>query len=467
MPGSRCRSPPPSPATKWASASANSSGARTTRSFTRPARPARWRPRRRRAACSGFRRPRCWTRSARPERRRPGSGSSCATPPIRSSCTPRRLPRTGCSPRTWRTTASPARSTSWKARRGWRPACRPTPTPRASPTGWASAGRWRKHRSSSTHPAGTRIRRPTRCCRSSAAHRLAPGDIARVTAHVHQAAIDVLGPVTDPATVHQAKFSMGTVLAAIAIFHRAGLVEFDRHFRDAAVVAFRDRVRMVHDAEVEAAYPQRWIGKVVVETTDGRVLHGRVDEPKGDPGNTLSRAELEEKALRLAEFRGGATPAEVRALCANVFSARVGAPGRPAASAGTGGGADARLRRGRRMTRRRGADHDTDRFRCPRGHLGRRSRQGRARAGRRRCDRPQRCAHRLDARAGVRLRDGAAELHAASAARAGHAGRRLGRHARGRRGQDRGRERSRDARGEARSRSPTRCRSTATTSSTR
>jgi 2-methylcitrate dehydratase PrpD len=165
-----------------------------------------------------------------------------------------------------------------------------------------------------THPAADALLQVV------TAHRLAPGDIARVTAHVHQAAIDVLGPVTDPATVHQAKFSMGTVLAAIAIFHRAGLVEFDRHFHDAAVIEFRDRVRMMLDAEVEAAYPQRWIGKVAVETTDGRVLHGRVDEPKGDPGNTLSRAEIEDKALRLAAFRGGATPAEVRALCANVFT---------------------------------------------------------------------------------------------------------------------------------------------------
>ena len=46
------------------------------------------------------------------------------------------------------------------------------------------------------------------------------------------------------------------------------------------------------DPEVDAAYPARWIGKVTVHTIDGRVLHGRVDEPKGDPGNTLSRAEL-------------------------------------------------------------------------------------------------------------------------------------------------------------------------------
>jgi len=151
-------------------------------------------------------------------------------------------------------------------------------------------------------------------------HDLAPGAIKQVTARVHQAAIDVLGPVTNPATVHQAKFSMGTVLAQIATFRRAGLAEFEHHFHDPGIVAFRDRVRMVHDAEVEAAYPRRWIGKVEIETTDGRVLAGRVDEPKGDPGNTLSRAELVDKALRLAEWSGAATPAEMRALCTSIFA---------------------------------------------------------------------------------------------------------------------------------------------------
>jgi len=68
----------------------------------------------------------------------------------------------------------------------------------------------------------------------------------------------------------------------------------------------RDKVTMTLDAEVDGAYPKRWIGKVTVTTTDGRVLHGRVDEPKGDPGNTLSRQEITDKALRLAAFSGGA-----------------------------------------------------------------------------------------------------------------------------------------------------------------
>ncbi len=143
-------------------------------------------------------------------------------------------------------------------------------------------------------------------------HGLKPEDLVRVITHVHQGAIDVLGPVLRPATVHQSKFSMGTVLALVARFGHAGLAEFDQHFLDDSTQSLRDRVSMELDAEVDAAYPQRWIGKVTVHTTDGRVLHGRVDEPKGDPGNTLSREEITAKALRLAAFSGGATATEMQ-----------------------------------------------------------------------------------------------------------------------------------------------------------
>jgi 2-methylcitrate dehydratase PrpD len=108
------------------------------------------------------------------------------------------------------------------------------------------------------------------------------------------------------------------VLGLIALFQRAGLKEFDEHYSDPQVAAFRDKVEMVLDAEVDRAYPARWIGKVTVETADGRVLHGRVDEPRGDPGNTLTRGEIEEKALRLAAYSGAATLAEMAVVFAQV-----------------------------------------------------------------------------------------------------------------------------------------------------
>jgi len=143
-------------------------------------------------------------------------------------------------------------------------------------------------------------------------HGLKPDDIVEVVTHVHQGAIDVLGRVVNPETVHQAKFSMGTVLGMIARFGVAGVNEFETHFADPVVADFRVRVKMALDAEVDGAYPARWIGKVTVHTRDGRVLQGRVDEPKGDPGNTLSRAELEAKALALAQFGGAASEGEMR-----------------------------------------------------------------------------------------------------------------------------------------------------------
>ncbi len=49
-----------------------------------------------------------------------------------------------------------------------------------------------------------------------------------------------------------------------------------------------------------------------MHTRDGRVLHARVDEPKGDPGNTLTRPELETKALQLAEFGRAANREEMQ-----------------------------------------------------------------------------------------------------------------------------------------------------------
>ncbi len=157
-----------------------------------------------------------------------------------------------------------------------------------------------------THPAADALQQVMR------EHQLPASDIVEVITQVHQGAIDVLGPVINPQSVHQAKFSMGTVLAMIALHGAAGVNEFEAHFQDADAADFRVRVKMVLDEEVDIAYPARWIGKVIVHTRDGRVLHGRVDEPKGDPGNTLSRAELETKALQLAEFGKAASPQEMQ-----------------------------------------------------------------------------------------------------------------------------------------------------------
>lgn len=149
---------------------------------------------------------------------------------------------------------------------------------------------------------------------------LAHDQIESVTAFVHQAAIDVLGRVDEPHTVHQAKFSMGTMLGLIAVYGQAGLQEFQQYaLTDPRVAAFRRKVSMQLDPEADRVYPRQWPARVEVVTRDGRKLSARVTSPKGDPDNSLSRGELESKMHRLVRFSGAATKAEAQALIERVW----------------------------------------------------------------------------------------------------------------------------------------------------
>lgn len=146
-------------------------------------------------------------------------------------------------------------------------------------------------------------------------HDLVSSDIESVVAKVHQAAIDVLGMVNEPTTIHQAKFSMGTVLGLIAVYGSAGVLDFqDRALQSEEVAHFRSLVSMSLDLEVDRAYPAKWLGRIEVVTIDGRRLSAAIDDPKGDPGNPMSRGELEEKFHRLVAFSKATTQAEANQL---------------------------------------------------------------------------------------------------------------------------------------------------------
>src|ERR671910_838811 len=168
-----------------------------------------------------------------------------------------------------------------------------------------------------THPAADALLKAMR------EHDLGAGDVARVRARGDAAALDVLGPVTDPRTHHQAKVSMGFVLALIALYGRAGVNEFtEEALRDPELREFAGRVEMVFDreAEVDTAETNRWVGLVEVETTSGERIVSRVDIPKGDPGNELSRAEIQEKAHRLTAYQEAASAEEMDTLIGRAWN---------------------------------------------------------------------------------------------------------------------------------------------------
>ena len=101
---------------------------------------------------------------------------------------------------------------------------------------------------------------------------------------------------------------MGFVLGLAALRGRAVIEAFtDKPLADTQVRAFSDRVEMVLDPEVNAAYPERWVGPADAQTSGGERFTSRLDVPKGDPGNTPSREEeVEEKARGLAASREAA-----------------------------------------------------------------------------------------------------------------------------------------------------------------
>jgi 2-methylcitrate dehydratase PrpD len=148
-----------------------------------------------------------------------------------------------------------------------------------------------------------------------AKHEICHRDIAHITARVYQSAYDVLSAVDVPQTVHQSKFSMGFVLALIAREGRAGVHDFDEAaVMDGELLDLASRVEMVVDPVIDVAHPMRWMATVDVDTVDGRKLSATMEEPKGDPGNPLSREELEAKAIRVGTFANAISETQMIAL---------------------------------------------------------------------------------------------------------------------------------------------------------
>ncbi len=127
-----------------------------------------------------------------------------------------------------------------------------------------------------------------------AAAQLKADDIEAVTAHGIKAR-GRAGPRYRPRTIHQSKFH-GFVLALIALHGRAGLAIL-RGCVERARVRHSTTSEMELTARCDAAYPRRWMGGNRAPNDGG--CSSRKSRPKGDPENTLTRPELEDKAVRL------------------------------------------------------------------------------------------------------------------------------------------------------------------------
>ena len=109
--------------------------------------------------------------------------------------------------------------------------------------------------------------------------------------------------------VNSAKMSIPYSLAVALCTGKAGLDEFtDKYISDQAILGITEKVSVSDVDDLTVLCPQKRVAVVTVKTSNGEYSE-RVEYPKGEPENPLSREELEEKFRGLAMF-GGLTSAE-------------------------------------------------------------------------------------------------------------------------------------------------------------
>lgn len=135
---------------------------------------------------------------------------------------------------------------------------------------------------------------------------LEAGNVASVKIGLLSVAEDIVWePVAAkkrPTTVVDAQFSMPYGAAMALTAGRASLAQYDGSlFDDSEVLRLMDATECVVDKDLDLSYPVQWRSWAEVVTTDGRTLRAEIDDPKGDPTNPLSPAELRAKFDEITE----------------------------------------------------------------------------------------------------------------------------------------------------------------------
>ena len=103
---------------------------------------------------------------------------------------------------------------------------------------------------------------------------------------------------------NSAKMSIPYSLAVSLCTGKAGMDEFmDECLNNSLVLETTKKVKVTADDELTALCPQKRVAIVTVKTANGDYSE-RVDYPKGEPENPLTREELEEKFRGLAMYGG-------------------------------------------------------------------------------------------------------------------------------------------------------------------
>src|SRR5579884_280740 len=132
---------------------------------------------------------------------------------------------------------------------------------------------------------------------------LRPEQVEKIQIRSLARAADILSDPSkyDPHTKETADHSLPYVIAAALVDRQVTPAQFEmKKIMDPTIRAQLKKVEVVADPEIEKVFPALQRVIVTIETTDGRSLRKQLDYPKGDPRNSLSDQEIEEKFSALA-----------------------------------------------------------------------------------------------------------------------------------------------------------------------
>ncbi len=124
---------------------------------------------------------------------------------------------------------------------------------------------------------------------------LPPREVERLTVRLYGAALDLCERV-EATTPYAAKFNIPFVLATAVRYGKVGPEAFtEERLEERDIKELTRRVVLKRDDELDEMYPAKWPAIVEIVTRDGRREEVRVDTPRGDPENPMSREDLASK----------------------------------------------------------------------------------------------------------------------------------------------------------------------------
>ena len=136
-----------------------------------------------------------------------------------------------------------------------------------------------------------------------AQHGLSYNNVESVYVQTYETVLKLAGN-TDYSTPPAARFSISYCLACALLFGKVGVGEFGEEvLQDPRIAEIISRIKVEATEEMNAMHPAKWPSKITIRTKSGESYSIFIEYPKGDPENTMTDLEIEQKYLSLATLK--------------------------------------------------------------------------------------------------------------------------------------------------------------------